>query len=659
MLRRSVFAALILLLGIAPGAAQSDWTWRYPVPQGNNLAGLLWTGTQLVAVGEHGTVITSPDGIAWTVRPTGTSSDLRSVAWSGTGFVAVGSGGVTVSSEDGTSWSADTLISAEWLMGIAWTGKSFATVGKDGKIFTSPDGRNWTPRESGVTSWLWAVAWTGTRLVAVGHNGLSYNGALITSGDGVTWAAANLAVRPLFGVAWTGSQVVAVGDSLYTSPDGLTWTPRELGYGRRLEAVTAAGNRIVGVGSGYGDSGLVLTTPDGAVWSALQPGGFGMPNAVAWTGRRLVAAGDRGFLEASEVAATWTTAWKPALHWLSLAHSPAGYVAVGSYRWNDAAVAVSADGRDWEFVDLGKEPGLRKVLWHGSRFVAIGDSGRIFTSPDGRAWTRRATGTSEALSQLSSSGSLLIAAGAKGSLFTSQDGIQWAASNPARRANFPNLIWAGNRFLLLGDSTYASADGAAWSNLGLCPYPFIDVAWSGSRLVGLGLQGIIYVSADGVTWKKQYDRSNTPLNAIVWSGGEFAAVGDFGTVITSPDGLTWTYHSESASPPTNLSLSAIHWDGKQFLAAGDAGAIFASLPDAAALRPVPSPKRHPISWIVRSGQLRISLPGEWLGKKVDITVLSLGGQVLLRTATLGVSQVALPWKDKPAGRVLVRVRTVP
>ena len=71
------FAITILALSLGLPRAQSEWTWRYPLPQGNGLRGLLWTGSTLVTVGEHGTVLTSPDGLAWTLRPTGIPEDLE------------------------------------------------------------------------------------------------------------------------------------------------------------------------------------------------------------------------------------------------------------------------------------------------------------------------------------------------------------------------------------------------------------------------------------------------------------------------------------------------------------------------------------------------------------------------------------------------------
>jgi hypothetical protein len=41
-------------------------------------------------VGSSGTILTSPDGITWTSRASGTTDYLFGIAWSGTKFAVVG-----------------------------------------------------------------------------------------------------------------------------------------------------------------------------------------------------------------------------------------------------------------------------------------------------------------------------------------------------------------------------------------------------------------------------------------------------------------------------------------------------------------------------------------------------------------------------------------
>src|SRR5436309_1204752 len=71
--------------------------WHLRDPRG--LTKVRFLNGQFVGVGTNGTIITSPDGRAWTARNSGTTSDLRSVTWGqapfpdGPAFVAVGKAG--------------------------------------------------------------------------------------------------------------------------------------------------------------------------------------------------------------------------------------------------------------------------------------------------------------------------------------------------------------------------------------------------------------------------------------------------------------------------------------------------------------------------------------------------------------------------------------
>jgi Big-like domain-containing protein len=210
------------------------------------LYGVVWSGTQFVAVGwVYGTstpaILTSPDGLTWTARSTAASGTLRSVAWSGTLFVAVGD--ATLVSTDGISWASVVDATTGWT-GITWTGSQFVEVGvgagSTGKIRTSADGFTWTDRT--VTSPpFYGVAWTGTELVAVGGTGglTAYGlggvqgspGCMSTSTDGVTWTPSSVSAvgtlydttYTLYGVAFNGTRLVAVGSGInsyfvYTSP---------------------------------------------------------------------------------------------------------------------------------------------------------------------------------------------------------------------------------------------------------------------------------------------------------------------------------------------------------------------------------------------------------------------------------------------------------
>ena len=68
-----------------------------PVVGANDLNAVIYGG-QFVAVGSAGGIYTSPDGLTWTPRTSGTTADLTAVTRTQTGYTAVGTGGTIVSS---------------------------------------------------------------------------------------------------------------------------------------------------------------------------------------------------------------------------------------------------------------------------------------------------------------------------------------------------------------------------------------------------------------------------------------------------------------------------------------------------------------------------------------------------------------------------------
>ena len=59
------------------------------------------------AVGNSGTILTSPDGTSWTSRTSGTTEDLYGVTYANSTFVVVGTSGTILTSSDGTTWDLE------------------------------------------------------------------------------------------------------------------------------------------------------------------------------------------------------------------------------------------------------------------------------------------------------------------------------------------------------------------------------------------------------------------------------------------------------------------------------------------------------------------------------------------------------------------------
>jgi photosystem II stability/assembly factor-like uncharacterized protein len=143
----------------------------------------IWTGLQFIAIGRAGTVVTSPDGVGWTLRTTNISVNLNGATSSASMVVAVGDNGAIITSGDGgVTWAVRNSGTTYTLKKVAWTGSEFVAVGSGGMVLRSTDGITWTIPASPYYNITYGsnnlnlndVIWTGTggRLVAVGTNGL-------------------------------------------------------------------------------------------------------------------------------------------------------------------------------------------------------------------------------------------------------------------------------------------------------------------------------------------------------------------------------------------------------------------------------------------------------------------------------------------------------
>ncbi len=274
-----------------------SWQMVSPPPTSNSLLAIAWTGSQFVAVGALGTILTSPDAVTWTTQNRVTTSDLAGVAWTGGTLVAVGLVGTIITSPDDVTWTSHNWGVPFDLLDVAWTGTQVVAVGYGGEILTSPDGTSWTSRASSTSYPLAGVASTGTQLVAVGQHG-----TIVTSADGVTWTPRSSGTATnLSSVAWTGTRLVVVGDNgaVLTSADGITWTSQASGVSSQLAAVVWTGARLVAVGA----LGTVLTSQDGIVWSTQVSGTPNRLSGIAWTGTQLAAVGAFGTILTSQCGA--------------------------------------------------------------------------------------------------------------------------------------------------------------------------------------------------------------------------------------------------------------------------------------------------------------------------------------------------------------------
>ena len=321
--------------------------------------------------------------------------------------------------------------------------------------------------------------------VVAGGPGLVAVGAL---GDWDVSGTANLADG--------GSQAV-----VFVSSDGYGWE-RIDSPAFVADRSTAIGRVVVGpdgtlVGKGwFGHEVAIFVSPDGITWERITPDGLNSDG-----GERV-----------DSVVAT-----------------EAGFVAVGGVgrvgrAGNDAAVWLSADGREWTRIEddallataeddwsvsmggvtaggpglvAGGIAGIRSTRWQtGSGGAAPGeDRMAMWVSSDGTDWERLEDLEDSWFGAISSDpeGDRLIAFGTV--MWTSTDGYTWAKTEVGEARNgprySPSLAWDGDRVVAGGPdvnlSLWASGDrGDTWSRIDPNDPAFDDYRPGVSSLVRFG-----------------------------------------------------------------------------------------------------------------------------------------------------------------------------
>jgi uncharacterized delta-60 repeat protein len=276
-------------------ADDGEWTVQSS-PTKDNLWGICYASGIYAAVGENGTIITSPDGVTWTKQTSGTTLWLTSISFGNGLFIAVGDKGVILTSPNGINWITRKS-TGERINAVAYGNGVYLAVGETGDIWTSADGITWAYRNagsiggtstqlrgliyvapkfyisgangslqwsydgsisnklySGTTDFIECIAYGRNQLVATGANGLS-----TSSSNGFKWNAKTIDAGYRRGVAFWNNQFIAVDNSgaIATSFEGKGWITKATKSKQNLIAIT--GNDTGAVAVGFG--GTIIYSP--------------------------------------------------------------------------------------------------------------------------------------------------------------------------------------------------------------------------------------------------------------------------------------------------------------------------------------------------------------------------------------------------------------
>ena len=259
----------------------------------------------------------------------------------------------------------------------------------------------------------------------------------------------------------------------------------------------------------------------------------------------------------------------PPVHSLRISYGKGMFVAVGE----SGVLFTSSDGTAWEERSSGTVQPLRDVTYGGSTFVALGGGGTILSSPDGVRWTRRNSGTGHDLNGVGYGQGIFVIVGDQGTILTSPDGTTWTVRNSGTHQWLKKIAFGGRTFVAAGDNgtLLTSPDGMSWTvrNSGTLGH-LEGIVYGRETFVAVG--EAILSSRDGIGWTQRAAGTTPRIFEIAYGSGVFAAAAENGVILTSSDGSEWTARDSE----THLRLTSIAYGKRIFLTAGEEGILLQS-----------------------------------------------------------------------------------
>ncbi|MFD2936119.1 T9SS type A sorting domain-containing protein [Spirosoma flavum] len=576
--RRLLFSS-ILLLTVLTAQAQTTWTAHPQMPDHFELVDVAYGAGRYVAVGDIGVIRSSTDGEGWKTQPKGPlqTERLSGIVYANNRFVVVGNNGGVMTSINGLTWAKQVSGTTEVLNAVAYGGGRFVAVGRNGTIITSTDGISWTRQTSGTADKFTAIAYGGSQFVAVGIN------LIKTSPDGVIWTTRTFP-NPFFSLggvtAGPKGSFVAVGDNhaVFTSTDGITWTPRPLA-GSALYFVGIAYNSILNKYVAISSvSGCVVTSGDGVNWNTGSSGTNHQLTAVRYLQGKFLAVGEDDTIRSSSSGLIWKpVTLDPLIALYGAAFGNGHYVAVGAYSpeyytFMANVALTSGDGINYTVGETIHVPNGAKqfndVAFGNGLFAAVGTNGVIQTSVDGKVWDFRHMLDGQTLNAVTFGGGQFIAIGDNGFIARSNNGKTWNSGFTGLAKNFNGISYANGQFTAVGQygAIATSTNGIIWTaRPSGTTKQLKSVAFGNGMWLAVGHDGISCRSLNGTTWTSFIVDASAYFNHVVFANGKFVAVGLDGKIFTFPSAFIWTARASK----TSAHLWRIIHGANQFVAVGE------------------------------------------------------------------------------------------
>ena len=573
-----------------------NWTLIDTVPASSTykLNDIVCTNDQIIVVGDNGTILRSTDGSDWTIIKSVTSSTINKVIYGKNLFVAfTDSPGEILTSKNGTDWKASKIHSKNKIFDAVYNGKVFVTVGESGEICTSANGLDWKVQVIKKTPSFEKLLWNGKMFVTFGTTTaatLGYTSGLYTatSRDGYTWSVKSI-------------NMGFVDKKYYDGYSG--YSPNIIWNGKTFV--------ITLLGSYYGKSPCsvsVFISKIGLEWKrssfdyntkGYDYDGIYCSSKLVWDGNKFLFIGNTYYSQMTFTGPQIYTSkdgivWKciiDATCWNSLA-ADSGCSKVNDLIYNNGKIITvgycgeirsSKDGLNWDNMYNFHMP----LNWNGKKFISVDNINLssiqtnknpkyVYTSVGGLVWKEEnQIDCNITFGNIYWTGKEYITFGPN-YLSTSRDLITWD-KNTNSVCNDIGIINAfatdGTNYVVAGQNgTAVSKDMKNWVCKKARNY-YKSIIIGGSSFVALNSGNDIDVSYDGLKWKRiKIKDYNNTIIKIIYAIDKFVGIGTTGDVWYSTDGAKWMKTNSTA----NFTLNDICWTGNEFIAVGIADIIITS-----------------------------------------------------------------------------------
>ncbi len=271
-----------------------------------------------------------------------------------------------------------------------------------------------------------------------------------------------------------------------------------------------------------------------------------------------VAGNTSGNVEYSSDGVTWTQVASG----ISGTSDVAGVSRIGStfFAVGGDEISRSTDGQSWTVGPLESNTFGRSIAGHASTLVVVGSSTSISTN-NGISWTQPEALQYTYLNDVIRTATQYVAVGDSGKIFTSANGVAWTNRSLSEPSNLKAVAASPTMTVAVGGDLYSSQaviysspNGIAWTKRPIgVGNEIVDVVWTGSRFIALCSREVALLSTDGINWTQRNtylplpSQSGLPsIISLAADGTRAVAVGTDGLVLTSDSRPIASFSSDTS-----------------------------------------------------------------------------------------------------------------